>query len=405
MSPHPALPGAFKRLWVASAVSNLGDGVRLATLPLLATELTSNPQAIAGVTVAQQLPWLLFVLVGGVLADRYDRRNLRVVLDVARGVVVAVLTLLIAFDQASLIALFAVAALISAAEVVVDTSAVAIIPSIVHESELERAGGIISSTELIAGTLVGPPLGGLLFAGAVALPFGFDAMSFLLAALVASTMLGDYRPDLTGDAAALRSVRREVVEGMTWLWRHALLRDLALASTVLGFANLMFTAILVLFAGDTLGLGPFGFGLLLVPSAIGGVAGTLLAQRVKRFPLGTVLAGSVVSSSLSLIAIGATTNVYLVGFLFALNACAILVWRVITVALRQRLVPRHLLGRVGASYRFFVFLGMPLGAYVGGVLADVTSLPTVFVVAGCVQLVAAVVVPFAVRGRSVSATA
>lgn len=393
-----ALPGPFRRLWAASAVSNLGDGVRLTALPLLATELTSNPNAIAGVAVAQQLPWLLFALHGGVLADRYDRRNLRIGLDTMRAVAMGALTLLIVFDRASIIALFVVAAIISAAEVVVDTSSMALIPSLVDESQLERAGGIMSSTELIAGSLAGPPLGGLLFAGAVAAPFGFDAMSFLLAALVASTILGGYRatgPDI--GAAVTTSMRGEIAEGFRWLWQHPLLRNLALVSTALGFANLMAGAVLVLFARETLDLGPFGFGLLLVPSAVGGVFGSLLAQRLRNFRLGLVLGAAVMFSALAMIAIGFTTNAYLVGLLSAFDAAAVLVWNVLTVALRQRLIPDHLLGRVGACYSFFVFLAMPLGAVMGGLIADVWTLPTVFVVAGTFQLAVAMIVPYAAR--------
>ena len=394
--PATRLPSSFWRLWAASGVSNIGDGIRAAALPLLATELSSDPRVIAGVAVCQQLPFLLFALVGGVASDRLDRRWLRVRLDALRFIAVALFTLLIVMDQASIVILFAVTLVISAAEVVVDNTTTALVPSLVEDHQLERAGGIMASTFLIGGSLIGPPLGGVLFATAIAVPFGADAATFLIAAIVAASIPGSFRPEQQASDVGTSMVA-QIKAGMAWLWKHRLLRNLALLSTMLGFVNMMFNSVLVLLARDTLDLGAFGFGLLLVPSAIGGVIGSLLAQRFRTTPLPLVLTAVVVISAVAIAATGMTTIVVLVGLLTAVDSCAVVVWNVLTIALRQRMIPDHLLGRVTASYSFFVFLAMPLGALAGGFLAAATSVPTVFVVAGCVQLVIACIVPFAVR--------
>ncbi len=396
------LPAGFHRLWAATAVSNIGDGVRTTALPLLATQQTSDPRLIAGVAVAQRVPWLLLILPGGVLADRHDRRNLRVRLDVFRAAVMAVLAVLVIAGSASIVAIFVVAALLAAAESTVDSSSMALVPALVDSDQLEQAAGRMSSTELVAGDLIGPPIGGLLFAAAVALPFGLDAASFLLAALIAASIPGSFRPPSDDSSTSSRSFRRELKEGFSWLWNQKLLRNLALVSVLLGFSNMVHLSIFVLFAKEELGLGPFGFGVILVPPSIGGVIGSIVTPRFRHSPLARTLTILVILGGCALVAIGFTTNVVLVALLLAVDSGVILAWNVLTMALRQRLIPGRLLGRVGASYRFLVFFGMPFGALAGGFIANAVSLPAAYVVAGALQLVAAIVVPFAVRSAGTS---
>lgn len=394
---NTALPGRFKRLWAASAVSNIGDGVREVALPLLATELTSDPRLIAGVAIAERIPWMVMILPGGVATDRYDRRNLRVRLDIGRAIVMGALAVLVATDNASMIAIFVVAALLAGGESVVEGSTMALVPSLVSRPQYERAGGLLTSTELVGNGLIGPPIGGLLFALATVLPFAFDAVSFAVAAAIAASIAGRFRPTPTPTAGSSRSFRRELVEGFRWLWRQPLLRNLALVSTLLGFSGFMHSAVFVLFARDVLGLGPVGFGLILVPPAIGGVVGSLLANRLRHRPLGPTLTAAVAIGGIAVFAIALTDIPVVVALLSAIDSAAVLLWNVRTIALRQRIIPNHLLGRVGASYRFFVYAAMPLGALAGGIVADQFSIESAFLIAGALQIGTAVLIPFATR--------
>ncbi len=390
------LPGRFKRLWAASAVSNVGDGVRAVALPLLATEITDDPRLIAGVAVAQRLPWLLLILPGGVAADRYDRRDLRVRLDVLRAVAMTALAVLVATDNASMISIFVVAAILAGAESVVEGATLALVPSLVDESQYERAGGVLTSTELVGDGLIGPPLGGLMFAAAFAVPFGFDAASFAIAAIIAASIGGRFGPE-PGGPAATRSFKGELREGFGWLWRQPLLRNLALVSLLLGFSGFMHGAVFVVFAKEVLDLGPVGFGLILVPPALGGVAGSLLANRLRHHPLSRTLTAAVAVGGLAVFAIALTDIPVVVALLSAVDAGAVLLWNVLTVALRQRIIPNRLLGRVGASYRFFVYAAMPLGALAGGVIAAQLSVESAFLIAGALQMGTAVLLPIATR--------
>ena len=397
------LPRNFRLLWAATALSNLGDGLRLVALPLLATSVTSDPRLIAGVTVAQRLPWLFLILPGGALADRFDRRLLRMRLDIARAVVMSVLVAAIVLDQTSIVVIFVVAALLASAEAVVDSSSMAMVPATVDGVELERAIGRLGSTELAMNDLVGPPLGGLLFGLAIAVPFGIDALTFVGAALVMGLMTGNYRPATSATAPATTltggrpSMRASLAEGIRWLWNHDLLRTLALVSTALGTASFVGTAVFVIFATETLELSEFGYGLLLVPGAVGGIAGSLLAPRFRRFPLRRTLPLAVVGSGASTWLMAVSSSPIVVGALAAVSLGSVMVWNVLTLALRQRVIPDEMLGRVGASYRFLVYLGMPFGALAGGVLANEFGVRSAIFVSGSMLVAIGLLLPFLLR--------
>lgn len=392
-----ALPRNFRLLWAATALSNLGDGLRLVAMPLLATSVTSDPRLIAGVTVAQRLPWLFLILPGGALADRYDRRLLRVRLDIARAVVVAALVAAIALDQTSIVVIYVVAVLLASAEAVVDSSSMAMVPATVAGPDLERAVGRLGSTELAMNDLVGPPLGGLLFGLAIAVPFGIDGVTFAGAALVLAFMTGTYRPAASGGEQR-PTMRASLAEGIRWLWHHRLLRTLALVSTALGTASFVGNAVFVIFATDELELSEFGYGVLLVPGALGGIAGSLLAPRFRRFPLRRTLPVAVVGSGASTWLMAVTSSPIVVGALSALSLASVMVWNVLTLALRQRLIPDEMLGRVGASYRFLVYLGMPFGALVGGLLANAYGVRSAIFVSGSILVFVGLTLPVLLRG-------
>jgi Na+/melibiose symporter-like transporter len=393
------LPRNFRLLWGATALSNLGDGLRLVAMPLLAITVTSDPRLIAGVTVAQRLPWLFFILLGGALADRYDRRLLRMWLDVARALVMSVLVAAIVLDQTSIVVIYVVAVLLASAEAVVDSSSMAMVPATVEGPDLERAIGRLGSTELAMNDLVGPPLGGLLFGLAIAAPFGVDALTFVGAALVMAVMSGSYRPAAAQRTSVDRpSVSASLAEGIRWLWNHRLLRTLALVSTALGAASFVGAAVFVIFATETLGLSEFGYGVLLVPGAIGGIAGSLIAPRFRRFSLRVTLSVAVVGSGASTWLMAVTSSPIVVGALAAVSLGSVMVWNVLTLALRQRVIPDEMLGRVGASYRFLVYLGMPFGALAGGLLANAFGVRSAIFVSGSILIAVGLMLPVVLRG-------
>jgi MFS family permease len=390
-----ALPHSFRLLWAATGVSNLGDGIRQAALPLAAVSITHDPRLVAGVAVAERLPWLLLILPGGVLADRLDRRRLRVTLDIVRSVAMGGFAILAATGSLEIWLVYVLAIVLSSAESIVDSSSMALVPSLVSDAELERAASVLTSTELVTNDLVGPPLGGLLFAVAIAAPFATDSLSFLVAALVGMRIAGSFRAaPRAATRASASSVVRDMAEGVRWLWHRPMLRDLALISTGLGTFVYVANAVLVLFAVRTLGLGNFGFGLFLIPGALGGIAGSIVAPRMRRYRLRPVLVVSIACSGLSYAAMAVQTHVVPAAVLLAVTVGGAMVWNVLTLALRQRTIPDELLGRVGASYRLLVYVGMPLGAFAGGWLADALSVDAAILIGGLGLVAMAVVTLF-----------
>ena len=377
--------GGFARLWAAVGVSNLGDGVASAALPLLAAALTQDPVLVAGLAVAQRVPWILFALPAGVIVDRTDRRMLMWRTDAVRALAIGGFALLIALDQGSLVLLYAVAFALGVADTLFDTAYRTLLPSLVAEGELERANARLYGAEIVASRFAGPPLGGLLFAAAVSAPFFLDAASFLFAAAAVFAIGGTFRPTIHRRT----TIRDGVGEGLRWLRGHRLLRSFAVAVAVWHLVWGAGNAILVLYAEELLGLGSAGFGILLGAAAVGSVLGTVFTSRLADcFGRRGVLVASVAVAAGAQLGLALTSSPPVAAVALAVSGASAVVWNVITVALRQRLAPDHLLGRVNSAYRFAAIGAVAIGALLGGALATI-DLRLPFIVATTILVLTA----------------
>jgi len=264
---------------VASACSNLGDGIALVAAPLLPAALTHDPALVAGLTFVQRLPWLLFGLLSGALADRLDRRRAMAAVGVGRAALIGTLGVAVLLGRANLPLLYAVFFLLGVGETLFDTTAATILPVVVPRGQLPRANARLSGATTIANYFVGKPVGGLLFAAAAALPFLLGAGGIAAAAALILALRGTFRAARRVGAPSA-TLRAEIAEGIRWLWRHRLLRTLALALTLLNVTFVGWNAVLVLPALERLGVGQAGFGALLTAHAGGAVLGSLVAARV-----------------------------------------------------------------------------------------------------------------------------
>jgi MFS family permease len=377
----------FHKALVASGFANLADGVFQVALPLLAVQLTRSPLLIAGVNLAAHLPWLL-ALVAGALADRLDRRQTMVRVNLVRTVLLAGLALAVATDLATLVMLYAVALLLGCAETLFDTSAQSLLPAIAAREELTTANSRLFAVELVANTFVGPPLGGLLAAAGLAVAMGVPAVAYLAGAGCLALIAGSFRATGARPAGTTR-LRDEIAEGASFVWRNPVLRPLAI---MLGVENMAFAAVIsvfVLFAVEPgpMGLSKAGYGVLLATSGAGSLLGTWLAVPAER-RLGRVrtLVLSVVLMAASLAVYVLTASPVLVGISFAVGGVAAVLWNVITVSLRQRITPDRLLGRMNAAYRLVGWGTIPVGALLGGALAEWLGLRPTFLVAAVLTL-------------------
>jgi len=381
--PASRLSRDYWRLWWANAISSTGDGAFVAALPLLAVTITRDPRLVSVVTAAIYLPWLLLSLPAGAVVDRYDRATLMWRAQAVQAAVVTIIAVLVVVHQASIEVLAAGGLLLGSAEVIFSNAAQSILPALVPPELLPKANGSQQVSLTVGESFLGPPAGSLLFAAAAVLPFGLDAASFAgSAALLA-------RLPRTGDAAENAEnaerprIRAQVAEGLRWLARHRLLRVIAVLLGIYNFANQMGQAILVLLATQTLHVSTRGYGLLLAASAVGSVVGGLvnpiLTRRLGMLP-SLVLPAFLTAAAF--VGIGLAPGPVVVAALLACQGFAAAMWNVVTVSLRQRVVPGQLLGRVNSVYRMLGWGLMPLGALAGGFVAHAAGLRAPYIVAG-----------------------
>lgn len=384
----------YWKLWTASVVSNLGDGVAGIAYPWLASAVTRNAMLIAVIAIAQRIPWLIFTLPAGVITDRVDRRKIMSSTSVFRMVLTLGVAAVVYANQDVLpspddvaagligdtntvvyVTLLVSALLFGFAEVLYDNAAQTILPAMVESEGLEKANGRLWGAETVMNQFAGPPLGSVLIGVAFAVPFFFDAGTFAIAAALIFVLSGTFKVDHPdGEERERPSFIEEIKEGVKWLWAHPLLRPMAI---ILGLMNGLFSvffATFVLFAQEVIGVSTTTFAILMMAGAAGGVVGSVSASKVsEKLGSGTSLHLTLISEFVITLVIGLATNWILVWVMFFGFSFTAVLWNVITVSLRQTIIPDHLLGRVNSVYRFFAWGMMPIGLAIGGLVVTVSE--------------------------------
>ena len=374
----------YWRLWWANTISSTGDGAFVAALPLLAVTITRDPRLVSVVTAATYLPWLLLSLPAGAVVDRCDRATLMWRAQAVQAAVVAMIAILIVVHEADIEVLAVGGLLLGSAEVIFSNAAQSVLPALVPPELLPKANGSQQVSLTVGESFLGPPAGSLLFAAAAALPFGLDAASFAGSAALLSA-LPKTRP--APKTTRRERVRAQIAEGLRWLAGHRLLRVVAVLLGIYNFANQMGQAILVLLATQTLHVSTRGYGLLLAASAVGSVVGGLVNPLLtRRLGLLPSLVLPAVIDAAAFVGIGLAPGPAVVAALLAVQGFSVTMWNVVTVSLRQRIVPGHLLGRVNSVYRMLGWGLMPAGALAGGFVAHAAGLRAPYIVAGLLCL-------------------
>ncbi|MGY3847953.1 MFS transporter [Streptomyces hydrogenans] len=397
------MPGGFGRLWTAQTVSSLGDGVSHAALPLIALTLTRDPMALAVVTAAGTLPWLLFGVLGGALVDRWDRRRTMWVADAARAVLLAIPAAAAALDALSIPLLATVAFLLGLGGLFFDTAATAYLPDLLGRDPvlLERANSRLRGAQTAMSGFAGPPAGSALLALGRAVPLLADAVSFLLSAVLVRSLPAaparsapEARESLLGQARA----------GAAYVFKDRLLLGLALRPAVGNVAFLAVETVLALFAHDRLGIDTYGFGLLLTAEAAGGLLGAAIASALgRRLGTGTALTCTAAVEGLAILGLAAAPNAYVAGLALAVCGAAMGATMVLAPSLRQAVVPAHLMGRVASTSRMLAMCAAPLGAFLGGWLAATHDIRTPLYAAAVLLLAMTAVTASMTTNRRVEA--
>ncbi|MEV8542496.1 MFS transporter [Streptomyces sp. NPDC051572] len=371
----PAWRGGFGRLWSAAVISRFGDALRGAALPLLAVSLTDRPLLIASVTACGYLPWIVFGLLGGAVADRVDQRRAMWTVDAVRGLLVAAFAVAVALGHASILLLIALAFALTTLQTLFDNASTALLPALVDRAALGSANARLMTGQKIAGGLMGAPVVPLLIAAGAAVPFVADAGTFLLAAaLVASlrTTAPDRAPGQVGS-----TLRGEIADGLRTLWRDRPLRGLCVATALCNIGMGALIATLVILVTGWLDAGTAGYAAATTAFTVGGLAGGVVNRRIaaRLGPMRSVLLAGLVQTG-ALVVMGSVRSLIAIVAALAVFGFMSMLWNVNTTTLMQQRAPADMLGRVSSAFRTLAAAGAPLGALLGGAVATAWGLNT-----------------------------
>ncbi len=356
----------FRWLLASTVVNNAGDGVAISAGPLLVASQTRDPFLVSMALLSEYLPALLFGVVGGVAADRFDRRGMVVAVNLGRAFVLAVLVATIISGTVTIAVVLVALFVLGTAETFADSASSTLIPSLVGREDLGIANARMQGAFVVMNQLVAPPIGAFLFAIGMALPFATNAAAFALGAVLVSRVVTSTKKEVEEGT----SIRADMVEGIRWLVAHPPMRTLAL--TILTF-NVTFGAawsVLVLYAGERFGMNAVGFGLLSTAVAVGGIVGTVSYGRLeRRFSLGDIMRVGLLIETSTHLWLALTTSPEVALATLAVFGAHASVWATTSTVVRQRAVPEELMGRVGGVYRVAIVGGLVIGTPIGGLLA------------------------------------
>lgn len=419
VSRHPG-PALETQLWVSAGTASMGDGLRLAALPLAIAAITRDPLQVAGLTVAQRVPALLFALPAGVILDRVDSFGVLVACQRFRVVLMVLLAgavgarELVSSDLA-LAAVYLLAALLASIEVFGDVAAQVVVQLMVVGDRLEHINSRVVAGQLLGEEFLGPPAGGWLFELGRWPAFVGASLAYASSALILSrrsrTATTGERPEPHADSVDLKALVdpadgatgplarlgwRNATTGMAGEARHGLAvvvgdRQLlvqAAWTSAMNAGNGMVAAVFVLFALEDLHLAGAAYGGLLTAGGIGGVLGAMGAGRLGRLvPRAVLMLTTSLLASLCTLALGGAHNFATVFALQGFAAFCGVLFSVIARSYRQSITPPEFAGRTTSVYRLLSLGSVPLGAVVGGVLGSAQGPRSAIVVGGTVMLV------------------
>lgn len=361
------LGSGFRWLLASSWAANLGDGFAVAAGPLLVASQTHDPSLVALALLLQRLPWLLFGLLSGAVADRVNRATLSATVELVRAAVLAVLSAAILTGWVNIAVVLAALFVVGTAEVFSATASSSMLPSLVGRHDLILANSRVLTGVVTLNQLAGPALGAALFAAGTAVPFLGQAVLVGAGAVLIGRIALPVRPP----AVATTRLRTEVLEGCRWAARHAGVRTLVLTIFIFNITFGAAWSVLVLYAEERLHLGAIGFGLLTTASAAGGVAGNLgYGWLIRRVSLGNIMRAGLIIETLTHLSLALTTSPGLALAIMVIFGAHAFVWGSTSVTVRQRAVPEILQGRVSSVNSLGVYGGLVIGAALGGPIAS-----------------------------------
>jgi MFS family permease len=391
---------AFNRMWAASIVSNLADGVLGAAAPLLAIALTDNTVLISSLGAMVMLPWLLFAIPIGALVDRLDRRFILAGSNALRAGIIGVVALGVATHHVTIYWLIAASFIIGVCEVAADTTSQSLIPQLLEKENFEKGNSRLSISETVVQGFIGSPLSGVLYAIAIYLPFFFNSFGYVVSAILALSIPIKYLQDVRTENAEKekKNFVQDMKFGIHYLYNHKVLRRLVVTTSVIGVCYSMGTSTMVLFLVEELNMPKPLFGVILTIQGLGAIAGSIVAPKAStKFGRSTMMTFGIFFSSLVLLGQGFSPNLFVFVALATFGAFTISQWNILLMATYQTVIPNELYGRIHGTRRTIVWGMMPFGSLIGGVLAHYSLRLPMYVGGVIATVIAGLSVKFLLR--------
>jgi len=362
----------FLKLWAGQSISQFGTQVSVLAIPLTAVlTLGANAFQAGLLGTFEFLPFLLVGLPAGVWVDRVARRPLLIAADVGRAIALASIPIVAGLHSLHMVQLYAVSFVVGVLTVFFDVAYQSYLPSLVEREQLVDGNGKLEFTRATA-EIAGPGLGGALV-GLVTAPVAIAADAISYIASVTSLLL-IRRPEVVEPRAPGGGMRSELAEGVRYVWRHPLLRPIALCTGIGNYFGNMAMAVAILYAVRNLGLSAGLIGLWFSAGSVGAPVGAALAGRAaRRLGAGRLIIVSAIGFSIAWFFVPAAPHAIPLPFLIAsgvVGSFSSVIYNITQVSLRQSICPPRLQGRMNATMRFLVWGTIPLGAFTGGVLGS-----------------------------------
>ncbi|MEG9883134.1 MAG: MFS transporter [Hyphomicrobiales bacterium] len=373
----------FTRLIAAWFISSIGDWLYKLALPLLVLKMTGSAVDMAGAFALTFLPFLIFSLAGGVIADRFQRRRVLILCDLGAFALLMLLALAGGWF-ASMPLVYILVFLVASITPIHHPSFQAFIPETVDHDDLPKANALVSGSDNII-AIAAPILSGLIVAliGPTQTII-LNALSFLVSALLVSSIPFKARGKI--DAARWK-IADSVREGFTYAWSHPVLKYGSLLFVGSNFAVNVFQANLIFYLTDILGASPQIIGFVFTEIGIGALIGSIVAPWfIKRFESGRIIVISTILAGLFAFPLLWVHDPLMVGAVWALETVFGTINPVTYFTLRQRSVPKDVLGRAVAVTRLVSFSSIPLASLIGGLLLERTNIAVIILVCACVRL-------------------
>lgn len=364
---------SFEKLWLSSGASNLTDGLLKTAAPLLATTLTTDPLLISMLAALVMLPWLLFAIPIGGLVDRFNRRTLLAIANGVRLTAMGLLSITVGLEVITLPILFLATFLFGVGEVIYDTTLQSMIPEVLETNQLERGNARLQVTSVTIGEFLGAPLGGLLFAASIALPFYFGSLGIVIAVLLVLSISNNYSIRQTPPKEKAKSSFWEDIRfGTKYLYEDKTLLKLVLLTSSVGFFFAASSSTVVLFMTQTLKTPIALFGFLLAAPAVGALIGSVVAPKIsERFGRTRVMAAGLSISSALVVIQGFSPDYWTFTALVTAGSLVITTWNILLMSTYHQIIPSELFGRIHGTRRTLVWGLMPIGSLLGGAIASI----------------------------------